>query len=165
MMASYVAIAIVRCKSSLYKSQQWWSSQSFLTDNAPLHPYSNIGTSLQPSSNMRYAFALAGLATMTMAAPLARTTYQAYYDPYAHYVPYSKAAEAAAEKMGKSFSPSSNLDHANNTPASTNMKRDPANNMAQDEHYTIYAGYRPYASYDPYSAAAEAEAAKMGMSE
>jgi hypothetical protein len=52
---------------------------------------------------MRYALALAGLATMVMAAPMEMAKYQAYYDPYASYVPYSPAAEAAAAKMGKSL--------------------------------------------------------------
>jgi hypothetical protein len=38
---------------------------------------------------MRSALALAGLATMVMAAPLEMTNYQAYYGPYANYTPYS----------------------------------------------------------------------------
>jgi hypothetical protein len=50
---------------------------------------------------MRSALALAGLATMVMAAPLEMTNYQAYYGPYATYTPYSPAAEGAAAKMGK----------------------------------------------------------------
>jgi hypothetical protein len=33
--------------------------------------------------------------------------------------------------------------------------------MAQDEHYTVYAGYHPYSNYGPYSAAVDDAAANM----
>jgi hypothetical protein len=52
---------------------------------------------------MRYVFALAGLATMAVAAPLEMTKYMAYYEPYAKYDPYTAAVEAEAAKMGKTY--------------------------------------------------------------